>query len=59
MIELYQSNKLEDAEVEAQNLLQQFPEDLTCLNILGVILDGKGNTEEALKIYGPPVYVRH
>ena len=51
LIELYQSNKLDEAETEAQNLLQQFPEDLTCLNILGIVLDGKGNTEEALKIY--------
>ena len=51
LIQLYQSNKLEEAEAEAQKLLKQFPEDLTCLNILGVILDAKGQTEDAIKIY--------
>jgi tetratricopeptide (TPR) repeat protein len=51
LIELYQSGKLDKAEIEAQNLLKQFPDDLTCLNILGVVLDGKGQTEEAIKIY--------
>ena len=51
LIELYQSGKLDEAENVAQNLLKQFPDDLTCLNILGVITDGKGNTEEAIKIY--------
>ena len=51
LIELYQSRKLDKAEIETQNLLKQFPDDLTCLNILGVVLDGKGKTEEAIKIY--------
>ena len=51
LIELYQSEKLDEAETEAQNLLKQFPDDLTCLNVLGVILDRKGQTEEAIRIY--------
>ena len=38
LIDLYQSGKLDEAESESQNLLKQFPEDITCLNILGVIL---------------------
>ena len=51
LIELYQSEKLDEAETEAQNLLKQFPDDVTCLNVLGVILDRKGQTEEAIRIY--------
>ena len=51
LIDLYQSGKLDEAESESQNLLKQFPEDITCLNILGVILDRKGQTEEAIKVY--------
>ncbi len=51
LIDLYQSGKLDEAESEAQKLLKQFPEDITCLNVLGVVLDRKGNTEEAIKIY--------
>ena len=51
LIDLYQSRKLDEAEIQAQNLLKQFPDNLTLLNILGVILDGKGNTEAAIKIY--------
>ena len=51
LIDLYQSEKLEEAETEVQNLLKQFPDDVTCLNVLGVILDRKGQTEEAIRIY--------
>jgi len=51
LIELYQSGKLDESEKEAQKLLKQFPNNLTCLNILGVITDRKGQTEEAIKIY--------
>ena len=51
LIELYQSGKLDEAEIEVQKLLKQFPNDLTCLNILGVITDRKGQTEQAIKIY--------
>ena len=51
LVNLYQSGKLDEAETTAQNLLKEFPNDLTCLNILGVVLDGKGQTEEAIKIY--------
>ena len=51
LIKLHQSGKLDEAETEAQNLLKQFPDDLTCLNILGVVLDGKNQSEEAIKIY--------
>jgi len=51
LIELYQSGKLDECENEAQKLLKQFPNNLTCLNILGVITDRKGQTEEAIKIY--------
>ena len=39
LIDLYQSGKLDEAQAEAQKLLKQFPEDITCLNVLGVILD--------------------
>ena len=39
LIDLYKSGKLDEAESEAQNLLKQFPDDITCLNVLGVILD--------------------
>ena len=46
LIDLYQSEKLDEAETEVQNLLKQFPDDVTCLNVLGVILDRKGQTEE-------------
>ena len=51
LIDLYQSEKLDEAETEVQNLLKQFPDDVTCLNVLGVILDRKGQTEEAIRIY--------
>ena len=51
LIELYQSGKLEDAELEAKKLLSEFPDDLTCLNILGVVIDAKGQPDEAIKIY--------
>ena len=51
LVNLYQSGKLDEAETTAQNLLKEFPNDLTCLNVLGVVLDGKGQTEEAIKIY--------
>jgi uncharacterized protein (TIGR02466 family) len=51
LIELYQSKKLDEAETTAQNLLKQFPDDLTCLNVLGVVLDGKGQTEKAIQTY--------
>ena len=51
LIDLYQSGKLDEAEGKVQNLLKQFPENTTCLNVLGVILDRKGQTEEAIKIY--------
>ena len=39
IINLYKSGKLDEAESEAQNLLKQFPDDITCLNVFGVILD--------------------
>ena len=42
LIELYQSGKLDEAESQAHALLKQFPDNLTCLNILGVVLDAKG-----------------
>jgi len=48
LVNLYQSGKLDEAETTAQNLLKEFPNDLTCLNVLGVVLDGKGQTEEAI-----------
>ena len=51
LIELYQSGKLDEAESQAHALLKQFPDNLTCLNILGVVLDAKGKTEDAIKVY--------
>ena len=51
LIKLYQSRKFDEAETEVQNLLKHFPEDITCLNVLGVVLDRKGQTEEAIKMY--------
>lgn len=51
LVNLYQSGNLDKAEATAQNLLKQFPKDITCLNVLGVVLDRKGQTEEAIKIY--------
>ena len=51
LIKLYQSRKFDEAETEVQNLLKHFPEDITCLNVLGDVLDRKGQTEEAIKMY--------
>ena len=51
LIDIYKSGKLDETETEAQKLLTQFPDDLTCLNILGVVLDRKGQIDEAIKIY--------
>ena len=51
LVKLYQSGKLDETETTVQNLLKQFPNDITCLNVLGVVLDRKGQTEEAIKMY--------
>ncbi|PPR35251.1 MAG: TPR repeat-containing protein YrrB [Alphaproteobacteria bacterium MarineAlpha6_Bin4] len=51
LIKLYESRNLDEAEVEVKNLLKQFPDNITCLNIYGVILDSKGQPEEAIKVY--------
>ena len=51
LVELYQSGNLEEAETKAKELLNQFPDEITVLNILAEIQDGKGQTEEAIKTY--------
>ena len=51
LVELYQSGNLEEAETKANELLNQFPDEITVLNILAEIQDGKGQTEEAIKTY--------
>ncbi len=57
LIQLYQSGKLDEAETMGRNLLKEYPEDIVCLNILGVVLDAKGKTEEALNIYDKAIQI--
>jgi len=51
LIELYQSGNLDEAETKANELLKDFPDDLTILNVLGVVQDGKGQSEKAIQTY--------
>ena len=51
LIELYQSGNLDEAEAKANELLKDSPNEVTILNILGVIQDGKGQSDKAIQTY--------
>ena len=51
IMELYHSGKLEEAEVKVKELLSESPNEISILNILGIIQDAKKEYEEAIKTY--------
>jgi tetratricopeptide (TPR) repeat protein len=58
LVKLYRSGHLAGAEVQARDLLRDFPDDLALNDILAGILAGQGRFEEAIAAYRKAIEIK-
>ena len=58
LVKLCRSGQLAGAEVQARDLLRDFPDDLALNDILAGILAGQGRFEEAIAAYGKAIEIK-